>query len=238
MSIPFFSSRRIAWPFVISDYPFEIDTEAVNPVWNVAGHFTRPPSTVCDVLTAREWLFEFEFNAAAFNAEYGEDFPSDFSFSQSVSSGNWFTSILGVEETLNQGFEWDTQIKLFEHHINDPLEFVFISSIGLAGIRYFTIVDYLDELGNNLGYYTLDVSMYATIPVNARGLDGSHTWAAITIMSATVTKLIFGDPDPITTVYNLTPGCDYLGSPHLGGSGQGNGGAFSMARISIESHFD
>lgn len=238
MIAPFQNRYRMAWPFAVEGFLQEIDTAAASPIWNVPGDWRVPPPEVCDLLTAKEFTFSFEFNAAAFNAEFGEDFPEDVSFSTVCNSGVWkYNDALTGLQTFNLDYKWDTQRKLFERDTDEDEESIYFNPQGLAGLRYAVVFDF--EVGS--GYWSFDITLTAPIPVPAIDPDGEYLWSIVgypSIVLLTIQKVNTSEAFPIITNYDTSDvGSSYLDIDNLGGQGVGAGGCLPTASVSIATHF-
>jgi hypothetical protein len=227
----------MAWPFAVPDTFFEIDTTAEAPIWNVAGDWRVPPGKVCDLLTAKEFNFSFEFSSAAFNAEFGEEFPEDVSYSVVCESGTWKYYNTATElQTFNLDYKWDTQVKLFERDTDPDEDSEFFNSVGLSGMTYSKILNFTEYSG----YWQFIVTMYAPIPKPAKDQDGNYVWAIVgspPIIDVQIDKIDTEDGVQITTYLMSDLGSSYLGINDRGGQGQGQGGCFPVASVSIATHF-
>lgn len=238
MIAPFQNRYRMAWPFAVDGILEELDTAAEFPRWNVAGDWRVPPAKVCDLLTAKEFTFAFEFNSAAFNAEFGEEFPEDVSYSVVCDSGVWkYNDPLTGLQTFNLDYKWDTQTKLFERDTDPEEESEFFDPIGLAGLRYAVNLEF--EEGS--GYWAFDITMVAPIPVPGKDTEGNYLWCITgypQIANITIQKVDTSGAFPITTPYDVSDaGSSYLGIDDRGGQGQGAGGCFPVASVSVATHF-
>jgi hypothetical protein len=238
MIAPFQNRYRMAWPFAAQSTFFEIDTTAEFPIWNVAGDWRMPPGKVCDLLTAKEFTFSFEFSSAAFNAEFGEDFPENVSYSVVCESGTWKYYDTATElQTFNLGYKWDTQVKLFQRDTDPDEESEFFNPVGLSGMRYLTRLNFTEFTG----YWDFDVSMFAPIPVPAKDQEGDYVWSVLgypPIISASISKVDTSGPFPFVRTFPMFDvGSSYLGINDRGGQGQGEGGCFPVASVSIATHF-
>lgn len=241
MIAPFQTSYRMAWPFGSlfgSLVTFEeIDTTEEFPRWNVEGDWRVPPAKVCDLLTAKEFTFAFEFSSAAFNAEFEEEFPEDISYSVVCDSGVWkYNHPLNGLQTVNLDYKWDTQAKLFERYVKKEESEFFIPQ-SLAGMRYLV---YLDS-EETIGYWAFDIIMVAPIPVPGKDTEGNYLWfitGSPQIASITIEKVDTSGAFPIITPYGVSNvGSSYLGIDDRGGQGQGAGGCFPSLSVSIATHF-
>jgi hypothetical protein len=237
MIAPFQNRYRMAWPFAVPDTFFEIDTTAEFPIWNVAGDWRMPPGKVCDLLTAKEFTFSFEFSSAAFNAEFGEDFPEDVAYSVVCESGTWKYYDTRTElQTFNLDYKWDTQVKLFQRDTDPDEESEFFNPAGLSGISYSKILNFTEYSG----YWQFIVTMDAPIPKPAKDQNDNYVWAIVgspPIIDVQIDKIDTGDGVRVTTYLMSDLGSSYLGINDRGGQGQGQGGCFPVASVSIATHF-
>jgi hypothetical protein len=238
MIAPFQNRYRMAWPFAVPDTFFEIDTTAEAPIWNVAGDWRVPPGKVCDLLTAKEFNFSFEFSSAAFNSEFGEEFPEDVSYSVVCESGTWkYYDTRTQLETFNLDYKWDTQAKLFERYTDPDEESIYFSGVGFSGFRYYKILNFTEDIG----YWTLDVTMHAPIPRPAKDQNSNYVWAIVgspLIINVEIERVDTSGPFPFVRTYRMFDlGSSYLGINDRGGQGQGQGGCFPVASVSIATHF-
>ena len=239
MIAPFQNRYRMAWPFAVPDAFAQIDTTSEFPRWNVAGDWRVPPGKVCDLLTAKEFTFAFEFNKAAFDAEFGEEFPSNISYSTVCNSGVWkYNDTATNLQTFNLDYKWDTQIKLFQRDTDPEEESEYFNPVGLAGMRYATRLDFTEYIG----YWLFDITMVAPIPSPAKDQDGNYVWGISgfpqILNFLTISKVDTSGPYLIVTNYPMGDvGSSYLGINDRGGQGQGAGGCFPVASVSIATHF-
>jgi hypothetical protein len=238
MIAPFQNRYRMAWPFAGQSTFLEIDTTEEFPIWNVAGDWRMPPGKVCDLLTAKEFNFSFEFSSAAFNSEFGEEFPEDVSYSVVCESGIWKYYDTATElQTFNLDYKWDTQAKLFQRDTDPDEESEFFNPVGLSGMTYLTRLNFTEFIG----YWEFDVSLFAPIPVPAKDQEGDYVWSVLgypPIISASISKVDTSGPFPFITTYPMFDlGSSYLGINDRGGQGQGQVGCFPVASVSIATHF-
>jgi hypothetical protein len=238
MIAPFQNRYRMAWPFAVPDTFLEIDTTEEFPKWNVAGDWRMPPGKVCDLLTAKEFTFSFEFNSAAFNAEFGEDFPEDVTHSVVCQSGTWKYDAPTGLETYNLDSKWDTQVKLFQRDFDEiePGEFINFSPgytpQGFAGLAYFRIFDVPEEFGTN---WTFFLVMTAMIPFPTKNESGDYVWGCNGMVNGSAIRAEEGLD--IRQYGFSSAGSSYLGINDRGGPAQGLGGSFTDLSISIANHF-
>lgn len=239
MIAPFQNRYRMAWPFAAQGVFQEIDTTEEFPRWNVAGDWRMPPGKVCDLLTAKEFTFAFEFSKAAFDAEFGEEFPSNISYSTVCNSGVWkYNDTATNLQTFNLDYKWDTQVKLFQRDTDPEEESEYFNPVGFAGMRYGTILNFTEYSG----YWDFDITMVAPIPVPAKDQDGNYVWGISgfpqILNFVTISKVDTSGPFPFITTYPMSDvGSSYLGINDRGGQGQGAGGCFPVASVSIATHF-
>jgi hypothetical protein len=247
MIAPFQNRYRMAWPFAVPDTFLEIDTTEEFPKWNVAGDWRVPPGKVCDLLTAKEFTFSFEFNSAAFNAEFGEEFsedefgepfPEDVAYSVVCESGTWkYYDTRTDLQTFNLDYKWDTQVKLFQRDTDPDEESEYFSAMGFSGFRYLRYLNFTEDIG----YWSFDITMHAPIPTPAKDQDGKYVWAIVgspLIINVEIEKVNNSGPYPIVRTFPMSDlGSSYLGINDRGGQGQGEGGCFPVASVSIATHF-
>jgi hypothetical protein len=240
MIAPFYDKYRMAWPFGTYFDSSDINTSEDFPVWHVAGDWKTPPSKVCDLLTAKEFTFSFGFSAAAFNEEFTEDFPQDVSYSANCESGTWKYYDTRTEiETFNLNYKWDTQVKLFQRETDPDEDSPYFAPYGISGLRYFSIFEFTEFTG----HWSIDITMIAPIPAPAKDQDGKYVWGINyfpSILSfVQIIRHDFSDPAyPVLRPYYLFDvGSSYLGVNDRGGQGQGSGGCFPVASVSIATHF-
>jgi len=238
MIAPFQNRYRMAWPFAVPDTFLEINTAAEFPRWNVPGDWRTPPSKVCDLLTAKEFTFSFQFSSAAFNAEFGEVFPEDVAYSVVCDSGTWkYYDTRTQLETFNLDYKWDTQVKLFQRDTDPDEESEFFNPAGLSGISYYKILNFTEYSG----YWQFIVTMDAPIPKPAKDQNDNYVWAIVgspPIIDVEIERVDTSRPYPIVRTFLMFDvGSSYLGINDRGGQGQGQGGCFPVASVSIANHF-
>lgn len=237
MIAPFNNRYRTAWPFAVPAAFDQINTSVVNPDWYVAGYWQMPPGKICDLLTAKEFTFSFQFSSAAFNSWFGESFPSDVSYSVVCESGVWkYNDTETGLQTFNLDHKWDTQFKLFERYIDPGEESEFFLPQGFAGIRYVTSIIFTE----GSGYWDFDVTMVAPIPIPAKDQDGNYIWRLTFNQNNffAIRKVDESESSPTITTYPISDiGSSYLGINNSGGQGVGSGGCFPVASVSILTHF-
>jgi hypothetical protein len=228
----------MAWPFAKPNEIFStIDTSVEYPLWHVAGHWKTPPSKVCDLLTAKEFTFSFGFSAAAFNAEFSEDFPQDVSYSATCESGTWKHYDTRTEiETFNLNYKWDTQVKLFQSETDPDEDSPYFVPYGLSGLQYFSIFEDTEFAVS----WSIAITMIAPIPAPAKDQDGKYVWGINnipSILNFVEIRRDFSSPVVSRPYYLFDLGSSYLGVNDRGGQGRGSGGCFPVAEVSILSHF-
>lgn len=239
MIAPFQNRYRMAWPFGSSLTPGEVDTTEEFPLWNVAGDWRVPPGKVCDLLTAKEFTFAFDFSSAAFNAEFGEDFPEDVTSSVICASGTWKYDAPTGLETYNLDSKWDTQVKLFQRDFDEiePGEFINFrpgyTPQGFAGLDYFRTFDVPEEFGTN---WAFNLIMTAVIPFSTKNESGDYVWVCNGMINGSAIRLEEGLNVREYGFYTVAS--SYLGINDRGGPGVGLGGSFTDLSISIATHFD
>lgn len=239
MIAPFQTRYRMAWPFAAEGVFQEIDTTEEFPRWNVAGDWRMPPGKVCDLLTAKEFTFAFEFSSAAFNAEFSEDFPEDVTSSVICASGTWKYDAPTGLETYNLDSKWDTQVKLFQRDFDEiePGEFINFSPgytpQGFAGLTYFRTFDVPEEFGTN---WTFTLAMTAMIPFATKNESGDYVWGCNGMINGSAIR---SEEGLNVRQYGFSSaGSSYLGINDRGGPVEGLGGSFTDLSISIATHFD
>jgi hypothetical protein len=244
MIAPFYSQYQLAWPFPFLDTLADIDTSADQAPWYVEGSIHTPPDKVCELLTAASYQMDFEFNSGAFNDFYGEDFPADHSFPGTVYAGTWlYNTDEGTSTVFNTNYQWSSQVKLFEGDI-DPVDEYSTNFFrdGLAGLRYVRTARITDPADAEvpLHDWTISVLMTAQIPRPGLGTGGIPIWYVPFTIDPILSKFIYpigGAPDLTRLSYRPLVGSTYLGLDDKGGEGEGGGGCFPKALISIISHY-
>jgi hypothetical protein len=210
-------------------------------------------------------VFNQRFDLLDENGEGG--FPKDISFSRSIKAGTFLSKTKSqygrniytldedgdIEETYNEEFAWNTRSKVLEAYTEDlPLGFG-----GFAGLQYQEFMELVltDEETNDVssaGYWSFYVAMSAPIPYKTFNLKKELVWTCNLPFIAVISLIRFFDYTPLggdgpsfTVSYpyflegdkNYPIGSTYIDIESFGGQGEGQGGMFPSASISIKNHF-
>jgi hypothetical protein len=209
-------------------------------------------------------VFNQRFDLLDENGEGG--FPKDISFSRSIKAGTWLSKTKSeygrasfgegddIEETYNEEFAWNTRSKVLEAYSDSiPVGFG-----GFAGLAYTELIElvYTDEnsdISSSAGYWAFSVAMSAQLPYKTFNLKKELVWTCSLPFIAGISRIDFGSFAPLggqasirtTTSYpyllegdkNYPIGSTYIDIKNFGGQGEGQGGMFPSASISIKNHF-